>query len=114
MENRLPQADGQSRSEDQRNIKGIFSQLSLHDHPEKSLQRSYQIPTPSSFHQTDHLTQGATLTQDLVSDPDYSTGSDKAMLEQSRESFYKIAGTDVDVRQRSHFQDGRSGFRKRN
>lgn len=33
MEDRLPQAGGQSRSEDQRNIKGIFSKLSLHENP---------------------------------------------------------------------------------
>lgn len=33
MEDRLPQVEGQSRSEDQRNIKGIFSELSFHEIP---------------------------------------------------------------------------------
>lgn len=31
MENRLPQAASPSRSEDQRNIAGIFSSLTVHD-----------------------------------------------------------------------------------
>lgn len=31
MENRLPLAARQSRSEDQRNIKGIFAQMTVHD-----------------------------------------------------------------------------------
>ena len=34
---RLPYAEGESRSEDQRNIKGIFSQISLHGSPKPSL-----------------------------------------------------------------------------
>ena len=33
MEDRLPQAAGQPRSEDQTNIKGIFSKLSFHQDP---------------------------------------------------------------------------------
>ena len=40
MENRLPQAEGQSRSEDQRNIKGIFSRLSLHESPKAGLKQA--------------------------------------------------------------------------
>lgn len=35
--NRLPHAERESRSEDQRNIKGIFSQLSLHESPKAGL-----------------------------------------------------------------------------
>ena len=33
MGNRLPYAERESRSEDQRNIKGIFSKLGLHESP---------------------------------------------------------------------------------
>ena len=35
--NRLPYAESESRSEDQRNIKGIFSQVSLHGSPKPGL-----------------------------------------------------------------------------
>lgn len=34
MEDRVPQEGGQSRSEDQRNIKGIFSKLSFFENPQ--------------------------------------------------------------------------------
>ena len=33
MEDRIPQAEGQSRNEDQRNINGIFSKLSFNEEP---------------------------------------------------------------------------------
>ena len=48
MENRLPQTEGQSRSEDQRNIKGFFSQLSLHESPKAGQIQAggFGLPTP--------------------------------------------------------------------
>lgn len=44
--NRLPHAEGESRSEDQRNIKGIFSQLSLHESPKAGLIEAEGFATP--------------------------------------------------------------------
>ena len=47
--NRLPHTEGESRSEDQRNIKGIFSQLSLHQSLKAGLTQAGGFGTPPSY-----------------------------------------------------------------
>lgn len=94
MENRLPQAEGQSRSEDQRNIKGIFSQLSLHESPKAGLKKAGGFGTPP-FLDTTNLSAEDLASQGLAdqtaeADLDQDTGSDNSMLDQSRESFYNM------------------------
>lgn len=94
MKNRLPQAEGESRSEDQRNIKGIFSQLSFHESPEAGLKHTGSSETPSFYEPTnpsveDQASQG--LAGHAV-DPDLNqeVDSDNSMLDQSRDSFYNM------------------------
>lgn len=94
MENRLPQAEGESRSEDQRNIKGIFSHLSLHENPKAGLKQADGFTTPPSLESTKISTQDP-ASQDLAghatdADLDQDMGSDSSMLNQSRESFYNM------------------------
>ena len=93
MENCLPLAEGQSRSEDQRNIKGIFSKLSLHETTSPEL--------------TTTLTEGRSRAQSLAGpEVDLDMDSDNSMLDQSRESFYKMAGEDFDLQRNMHAQSG--------
>ena len=47
--NRLPHTEGESRSEDQHNIKGIFSQLSLHESLKTGLTQAGGLGTPPSI-----------------------------------------------------------------
>lgn len=94
MENRLPQAEGESRSEDQRNIKGIFSQLSLHEKPKAGLNRGGGFGTQRVSESTNPSTENQ-ASQGLADhaaheDVDQDTGSDSSMLDQSRESFYNM------------------------
>ena len=94
MENRLPQAEGESRSEDQRNIKGIFSQLSFHESPQAGLKQASSSETPSFFEPMS-LSGEDQASQSLAgnaADPDSNQDmdSDNSMLDQSRESFYNM------------------------
>lgn len=83
MENRLPQAEGESRSEDQRNIKGIFSQLSLHESPKAGLDQAGGLGKPPFL-------ESMNLSTEDLADLDQDMCSDNSMLDQSRESFYKL------------------------
>ena len=83
MENRLPLAEGQSRSEDQRYIKGIFSKLSIHE-------------ASSSRESAAMLTKEKGQQGDLPrAEVDLDMESDNDILDQSRESFYSMAREDV-------------------
>lgn len=94
MENRLPQAEGESRSEDQRNIKGIFSQLSLHESPKAGLKQTGGFGTPPFLEPTNpsagDLTSQGLACHATDADVDQDMGSDNSMLNQSRESYYKM------------------------
>ena len=92
MENRLPQAEGESRSEDQRNIKGIFSQLILHESPKAGLKQAGGFGMPPSL-QSKNQSAEELACQDLAgqvadADIEQDMGSDNSMLDQSRKSFY--------------------------
>ena len=101
MENRLPQAESESRSEDQRNIKGFFSQLNLHESPKAGLEQVGRETSPPFITSTiipakNQASRGlARHTEDV--DVDQDMGSDNSMLDQSRESFYNMG-----VQQESH------------
>lgn len=84
MENRLPQAEGESRSEDQRNIKGIFSQLSLHE------SRLSSPSIESTNLSAEDLASQGLAGQAADADVDQDMGSDNSMLDQSRQSFYNM------------------------
>ena len=73
MENRLPQAEGQSRSEDQRNIKGFFSQLSLHESPKAGLIQASGVGLPTPL-ESANLSAGELALQRLA---DHETGADE-------------------------------------
>ena len=94
MEIRLPQAESESRSEDQRNIKGFFSQLSLHESPKASLKQvGRQTTTPltkSTILSADDLASQSLAGHTEAADVDQDMGSDDSMLAQSRESFYDL------------------------
>ncbi|CAF9932952.1 hypothetical protein IMSHALPRED_009020 [Imshaugia aleurites] len=94
MEIRLPQAESESRSEDQRNIKGFFSQLSLHESPRASLKQvGRQTTTPltkSTILSADDLASQSLAGHTEAADVDQDMGSDDSMLAQSRESFYDL------------------------
>lgn len=99
MENRLPQAEGESRSEDQRNIKGIFSQLSFHEGPKAGLKQASSSETPS-FHEPTTASAEDQASQSLAghaADPNFNhdMDSDNSMLDQSRESFYNMVHNGV-------------------
>ena len=94
MENRLPQAEGESRSEDQRNIKGIFSRLSLHESPTAGLKQSSRFEKPL-FLESTNLSAEDVASQGLPgqgadADLDQDMGSANSMLDQSRDSFYNM------------------------
>ena len=92
--NRLPHTEGESRSEDQRNIKGIFSQLSLHESLKAGSTRADGFGTPPSIESpnlavedlasqglVDHATDGVDL--DVIR----NVSSDNCILGQSQEGF---------------------------
>ena len=94
METRLPHAEGESRSEDQRNIKGIFSQLSLHESPKAGSTQACGFGTPTfiesrSLSAEDLASQGRTV-HTADEDVDQDMGVNTTTLGQSRESFYKM------------------------
>lgn len=84
--NRLPHAERESRSEDQRNIKGIFSQLSLHESPKAGLIQVGGRATPPI--ESRSFFGENTASQSLAGDAnlDQDMGSDTSTLGQSRES----------------------------
>lgn len=88
--NRLPHAEGESRSEDQRNIKGIFSQLSLHESPKAGLIQVGGVATPPI--ESRSFFGESTASQSLAGDADVDQdmSSDNSTLGQSRESFCNI------------------------
>ena len=92
--NRLPHTEGESRSEDQRNIKGIFSQLSLHESLKAGLVQAGGFEIPSSIKSQsppteDPSSQGLIVhTADV--DIDQDVGLDSSILGQSREDFHNI------------------------
>lgn len=84
MEDRVPQEEGQSRSEDQRHIKGIFSKLSLHDRPrlQGGSDHIVGITTSSVFNQATVLAGGDQQVQGMTADLDM--GSDVSTLGESQ------------------------------
>ena len=92
MGNRLPHAEGESRSEDQRNIKGFFSKLGLHDSPKADPKEVDGVGTSSLMKlrriPAEHLASQCLASDAADTDLDQSMGSDNSMLDQSRESFY--------------------------
>ncbi len=90
VEDRLPQAGRQSRSEDQRNIQGIFSKLSFTEdsQPKEESDSTRSLPASPA------LNRSQTLLDDQPSLPGIVDGvvgmiSDDAMLQQSQDSFYR-------------------------
>ena len=94
MENRLPQAEGESRSEDQRNIKGFFSRLSLHESPKAGLKQTGGPGAPPFLESTSvsagDLTSSGLAGHAADPDVDQDMSSDNSMLDQSRESYYRM------------------------
>ncbi len=94
MENRLPHAESESRSEDQRNIKGIFSQLSIHESPKDGMKLVGGIGKPSFIEPRNFPSND--LPSETLAGPaedagvDQDMGSDDCMLGQSRENFYDM------------------------
>ena len=89
MEDRVPQVERQSRNEDQRNIKGIFSRLSLHEDPKHKQDGDTMIETTASFVPDQHA-------RIMVDDPPLRGMTDEAnlnmvsdgyVLQQSKSSF---------------------------
>jgi len=104
MEDRLPSVEGQSKAEDQRNIKGIFSQLSVGE----SLEISETSP-PYSIDKSPTFTSEGEAFQSLAisaGDEDLGMASDNSMLDQTRESFYTMADEDIEVQRRLRTQSG--------
>lgn len=94
MENRLPQAEGESRSEDQRNIKGIFSRLSLHESPKAGLKQAGGFGAPPFLESTnlsaENLASQCLAGQAADADVEQDMDSENSMLDQSRRSFYNL------------------------
>ena len=92
MGNRLPHAEGESRSEDQRNIKGFFSKLGLHESPKVGLKEVDGIGTSPLMKlrkfPAEHLASQPLASHAADTDLDQSMGSENFMLDQSRQSFY--------------------------
>ena len=95
--NRLPHTEGESRSEDQRNIKGIFSQLSLHQSLKAGLTQGGGFRTPPSIESPslsgDDLASqglGGHATDALDVNVNHNMSPDSSILGQSREGFYNI------------------------
>ncbi len=86
MENRLPQAPSRSRSEDQRTIKGIFSQLTVHDNPRSSTSARPAVPQSPPSSQSPHSPRSPT--QQVYTEMD----SEDALLDQSRHRFWQRMG----------------------
>ena len=94
MENRLPQPEGRSRGEDQQNMKGLFSKLRIEE-------------GSSSPEQTSALTGKKGFAYSLAGpEIDFDMDSDDSMLDQSRDSFYNLAGDDVQLQERLRAQRG--------
>ena len=97
MGNRLPHTEGESRSEDQRNIKGIFSQLSLHESLKAGLNQTGGFGTPPSI-ESRSLTVEDLASQGLGDHATDATNvevyrnasADSSILGQSQEDFYNI------------------------
>ena len=95
MGNRLPHTEAESRSEDQRNIKGIFSQLTLQESLKSGLIQTGRIGTPPSI-ESQSLSPEDLVPQDLGGhaadaadlEVDQDVGLENSMLSQSRESLY--------------------------
>ena len=95
--NRLPHTEGESRSEDQRNIKGIFSRLSLHESLKAGSTQAGGFGTPPSIESPslaveDLASQGLGRHVTDVADLDVNrnVSSDSSILGQSQEGFYNI------------------------
>ena len=88
IKNRLPHEKEQPRSEDQRNMKGLFDKLSIKESSTSRLSAAV-------------MAEDKGLPQELVG-PEIDVGmdSDDSMLDQSRESFHNMAGTYDDVREK--------------
>lgn len=109
MADRLTNVEGQSRSEDQRNIKGIFSQLSVGDNPKSSPSSSrgnamhFPIENSATFADEGEPFQSLAVPP---GDVDLDTASDNSMLDQTRESFYVMADKDLEVQRKLRAQRG--------
>ncbi len=111
MKDRLTSVEGQPRSEDQRNIKGIFSQLSVGESPKSSTHSSRETTTSSSVDKSPTFPGEGGVFQSLAipaGDEDLDMASDNSMLDQTRESFYNMADEDVEVRKKLCAQGGQS------
>lgn len=97
MGNRLPHTEGESRSEDQRNIKGIFSRLSLHESLKAGLTQAGGFGTPPSIESrslaVEDLTSqglGGHATDAAGVDVNRNVSSDNSILRQNRKGFYNV------------------------
>ena len=95
MGDRLPQVAHKSRSEDQRNIKGIFSHSTVEDEPDRTVRRK-EIAVSQSFATATRANSRAEpvskYTSHLEMDADLEL--EDSLLEQSRERFRQtIQGT---------------------
>ena len=108
MEDRLPSTEGQTRSDDQRNMSGIFSQLSIGESPKSRTYNSPRTATSISESQSPTFTHETEAHQSLAVPEvdDQGMGSDTSMLDQTRESFYQMADNDVEVQMKLRAQGG--------
>ena len=89
MENRLPQAPSQSRSEDQRNIKGLFSNLSVEDEADVMMMDKDFAGTESSASATGSSSRTEPASR-YASQLEVEVDSENSLLEQSREGFRQM------------------------
>ena len=89
MEDRVSQAERQSRNEDQRNIKGIFSKLSLHEDPKRkeANDRMRETQASSMGNQSHTLMGDDPSLPGMVDEVDLEIVSNEYMLQQSQSSF---------------------------
>lgn len=106
MEDRLTNVEGQPRSEDQRNIKGIFSQLSVGDSPKPNTNCSQGTATHSPIAHTNTFAGEGESLQAPPGDGDLGMASDNSMLDQTRESFYMMADEEIEVQRKLRVQAG--------
>ena len=96
MEDRVPraEAEGQSRSEDQRNINGVFSRLSFRESPasKQESDRIKGLTTSTILNQARTLAGDSPSLPGLSNDFDMDMISNDLMLQQSQDNFYNRAG----------------------
>ena len=94
MEDRVPQAEAQSRSEDQRTINGVFSKLSFGESPASKQEgdKIKGLTTSTILNQARTLADDSPSLPGLIHDFDIDMVSDDLMLQQSQDSFYNHAG----------------------